>query len=366
MIYLNSQQKNQSLWQDYQQQKANNPLLFPTEGAKALSVSEFELLLSSPDSCYMGSNCRDVLQQLSVFNQLESIVRNEYAVHEKQGQYQNLILSETTGIMINIGGLDLRYFIDKWQHMLAITDLRNPEKPSYSIQFFDDTGNAINKIFLRDLSKNSINCWLNLINNYASSSPVEIILQSLIKPTIWQCYQLTSHDKKSLHDKWLSMTDIHQFYHILKNLNIDRTSSYHQAPENMTVQLKQNCLLQLLEKIRDNQCPVMIFVGNTGVVQIQTGTIKHIKSIGDWLNILDNSHNYFTLHVKERAISQLWCVKRPTSEGIVTCIEGFDSYGRSIFTIFGERQERKKELDIWRSITNEMIENFAFVDVRNH
>ena len=47
---LSTLSKNDALWQTYQQQKAKDRMLFPTEGAAALGASELELLLASPNS----------------------------------------------------------------------------------------------------------------------------------------------------------------------------------------------------------------------------------------------------------------------------------------------------------------------------
>ena len=79
--------------------------------------------------------------------------------------------------------------------------------------------------------------------------------------------------------------------------------------------------------------------------------VKTIKRMGDWINILDKSHNNFTLHLKDKQLAQLWCVKRPTADGIVTCIEGFDQFGSSILTVFGQRMEGTSELAAWQKIT---------------
>lgn len=114
----------------------------------------------------------------------------------------------------------------------------------------------------------------------------------------------------------------------------------------------------VLEQARDSECPIMIFVGNSGLVQIQTGTVKTIKRMGDWINILDKRHNDFTLHLKDQALAQVWCVKRPTADGIVTCIEGFDEYGASVLTVFGQRMEGTKELAAWQKITADIVAEY--------
>ena len=75
--------KNKDLWQHYQDKKVQDRMLFPTEGARALGVSELELMLAAPFSEYMGTDCKAVLKQFESFGRLESIVRNDLAVHEK-------------------------------------------------------------------------------------------------------------------------------------------------------------------------------------------------------------------------------------------------------------------------------------------
>lgn len=132
---LSLTEKNNDLWQQYQALKEKTPMLFPTEGAAALGISEFELMLASPYSQYIGRQCPAVLKQFEKFGEVESIVRNELAVHEKTAAYHNLKLGEKMGLALNVGGLDLRFFMWQWQHMLAVTDTSRLDKPSYSIQF---------------------------------------------------------------------------------------------------------------------------------------------------------------------------------------------------------------------------------------
>lgn len=353
-------QKDNALWQAYQDQKASEPMLFPTEGAAALGVSEFELLLASPHSQYIGGQCREVLKQLDTFGRVESIVRNALAVHEKTAQYHNLKLGEKMGLALNVGGLDLRFFMWRWQHMLALTDTSVADKPSYSIQFFDEQGAAIDKVFLRELSDEHITRWQAMVNEQAQAvETTELTLEPAVSPKAWQYKVLTDDNREKLQRRWRKMTDVHQFYHILNKLEIDRASSYRQAPEGAAYQLSIDAVSAAFEHARDSECPIMIFVGNTGLVQIQTGTIKTIKRMGDWINILDKNHNDFTLHLKDQALAQVWCVKRPTADGIVTCIEGFDQYGISVFSIFGQRTEGAPERAEWQDITSSIVATYT-------
>lgn len=373
--------KNGELWQQYQAKKAQEKMLFPTEGAKALGVSELELMLASPYSQYIGNNCKGMLKKFESLGRMESIVRNDLAVHEKIGEYENLNLGDKMGLAVNVGGLDLRIFMSRWHHMLAVNDTSNPDKPVYSIQFFDERGNAINKVYLRDITDERLAQWQALIDaeyqawqqgnlqsnapnhshnsqaeNQSDSQTLEQITLAEPKPKQpWQFKPLNDADLDTLQTEWEAITDVHQFHFLLERLGIDRASSFRQAPTGMACELKANSVETLLEKVRDQHCPIMIFVGNTGMVQIQTGLVHKLVRMGEWINIMDKAHTDFTLHLKDSELAQLWCVKRPTKDGMVTCIEGFDEFGTTIFSIFGQRLEGETELPVWRSITDEMM-----------
>ncbi|MGP5502997.1 ChuX/HutX family heme-like substrate-binding protein [Psychrobacter faecalis] len=360
---LSLTKKNTALWQQYQALKEKIPMLFPTEGATALGVSEFELMLASPYSQYIGNQCKAVLKQFETFGDMESIVRNKLAVHEKMAPYHNLKLGEKMGIALNVGGLDLRFFMWQWQHMLAVTDTSRADKPSYSIQFYNAQGAAIDKVYLRELSDENIANWQALIAAQQQTVNTETLTLEVQAPlSEWRYKALNEEAREQLQQGWQAMTDVHQFHTLLKNLDIDRASSYHQAPDQMTQQLDISAVEAVFTHARDAKCPIMIFVGNSGLVQIQTGTVQTLKRMGDWFNILDKDHNDFTLHLKDKALAQVWCVKRPTKDGIVTCIEGFDGHGVSIFSVFGQRLEGIPELAEWQQIVATVVKEHAYTE----
>lgn len=350
-------QKNQALWQAYQDKKSQSPMLFPTEGAKLLGVSEFELLLSSPDSRYLGTKCREMLFELETLGELESIVRNEFAVHEKQGEYKNLKIGEVMGLAINVGGLDLRIFMKKWAHMLAVKSVG--KKTSYSIQFFDKHGQAINKVFLTQTDETSVVKWQALTDRYAQDAEGTITLEKTVPQGAWHYHQLSDEQKQEFHEDWQAMTDIHQFHTILSKYELDRASSYHQAPAGMATAVKPQVIEALFNRLRNDKVGCMIFVGNTGMVQIESGLTHHVKRMGDWLNILDKQEKNFTLHLKDNALVQVWHLKRPNIDGYTTAFEAFDEKGNSIITVFGQRQEGHTQCAKWQQLAQELATEFA-------
>lgn len=357
-IMLNTVQKNESLWQSYQQKKAETPMLFPTEGASLLGVSEFELLLASPHSRYLGSDCREMLLELHTLGVVESIVRNEFCVHEKQGVYRNLEIGKFMGLALGEGdGLDLRIFMQKWQHMLAII---NPDKknPSYCIAFFDQNGHAINKAFLTNFDEPTLSIWQNLTDRFAKQAPAQIEILSILPQNDWIFHPLSQDDKQNFANDWLAMRDIHEFHSILGKYELDRVSGYVQAPNGKAVAMRPEIIETLLEKLASEQLNTMIFVGNTGIVQISASKLHHIKRMGDWINIMDKKQTGFTMHLKDKALAQVWFVKRPHNDGFTSAFEGFDKKGNSILAIFGERHEGEAQDPKWQALAQTLADEF--------
>ncbi|MGP5543063.1 ChuX/HutX family heme-like substrate-binding protein, partial [Psychrobacter celer] len=246
---------------------------------------------------------------------------------------------------------------------LAVTDTSRADKTSYSIQFYNGEGAAIDKVYLRELSDENIASWQALIAAQQQTVNTETLTLEIQAPlSDWRYKALDEGARTQLQQGWQAMTDVHQFHSLLRSLDIDRASSYRQAPEQMTQQLEVSAVEAVFTQARDAKCPIMIFVGNSGLVQIQTGTVQTLKRMGDWFNILDKDHNDFTLHLKDKALAQVWCVRRPTKDGIVTCIEGFDNKGSSVFSVFGQRLEGTPELAEWQQIVANVVGEHAYTE----
>lgn len=352
--------KNGALWQAYLDKKASTPMLFPTEGAKLLGVSEFELLLSSPDSIYLGTEFRAVLDDLATLGTVQNIVRNEFAVHEKKGEFINLKFGEVMGLMINEGGLDLRLFTKHWAFVLALKTER-----SLSIGFYDTHGYAINKVFL-EINETNLQNWQALCDKYRQDTAHDIELLQNPPQGDWQLNVLSDDKRQEFADKWRGMKDIHQYHGILTKLELDRVSSYHNAPAEMVAQVKPEMIEVLFDKLKETGTGIMVFVGSTGMIQIYGGKIHNIKRAGEWINILDDKESGFNLHLKDKALMQVWFVQRPHVDkkdgqeihGMTMGLEAFDRHGNSIITLFGERVEGQKQDDNWQSILQSLVAKF--------
>lgn len=58
----------------------------------------------------------------------------------------------------------------------------------------------------------------------------------------------------------------------------------------------------------------------------------------------------FNLHLKTTGVTELWRVRKPSVDGIVTSYEGFDADGELVIQLFGVRKPGVPERDDWRAL----------------
>ena len=343
-----------SLWQQYLELKKDRHF-YPLDGAKTLGVSELALMLDNPSCVYLGcgiAHIRKIVLKLRNLGLVECIVRNENAVHEKTGIYENVTLTNTMGLALNVGELDLRIFASKWAYAIAVKDeMRDPV--SYSIQFYDEFGRAIQKVFLRDAEK--VGEWQALVDEFRDDNkPSDFPVKPAKEP---KNRRLSADELASFHQRWLDLRDVHEFNSVLETFNIDRIAAYEQAPEQCAFKVETNAFENAFNLAKDAGIEIMLFVGNRGIVQIQTGKIHNIVKMHDWLNIMDKKEENFCLHLNQANLDQLWVVRRPTRDGFITCIEGFDKERETVLIMFGRRQEGDPELEQWTTITKKIAQS---------
>ncbi|WP_066568601.1 ChuX/HutX family heme-like substrate-binding protein [Snodgrassella sp. CFCC 13594] len=340
-----------NLWQQYLSNKdaAQGPY-FTREGAADLGISEGELIAQAPDTIYLGGAIRDIILKLDTLGLVQSVVRNSVAVHEKTALYENVTLSPVSGLAINVGGMDLRFFPQRWHHALAVT-AHQADKVTRSIQFYDEFGVALEKVFMRDDTK--LPEWTALVDAFRTEGLPEFEQGTL--PPVAVPEPLSAERAVAFQERWLELKDVHHFGGLLETFGIDRQSAYRYAPQGYTKALDNTVWEEVLTRVRDSGMELMIFCGNRGLVQIQTGAVHHVVRARGYLNILDGQTEGFNLHLKDSDIVETWVVRRPVRDGYVTCIEGFDERRKSVIQFFGRRQEGETELNEWQRITNQLL-----------
>lgn len=340
-----------SVWQQYLTNKdAAQVPYFTREGAADLGISEGELIAQAPDTVYLGSAVRDIILKLDTLGLVQSVVRNSVAVHEKTAVYENVTLSPVSGLAINVGGMDLRFFPQRWHHVLAVT-AEHGEKISRSVQFYDEFGVALQKVFLRDEAK--LPEWQALLSAFRVDGLPEF--ERGVLPPVDEPQALAAARVADFQTRWRELKDVHHYGALLETFGLDRQASYRYAPDGMARQLDHTVWEDVLTRVRDSGMEMMIFCGNRGLVQIQTGAVHHVVRARGYLNVLDGQTEGFNLHLKDTDIVESWVVRRPVRDGFVTCIEGFDARRKTVIQFFGRRQEGETELAEWQHITNELL-----------
>lgn len=326
-------------YQDYLQAKDANPGKYARDLANILGISEAELtaLRVSHDSARLNVDARTLLAALEHVGGTKSITRNEYAVHEQQGHYQNQHLNGHAGLILNPRALDLRLFLQHWLHIFSMTE-STARGDRHSIQFFDAQGEAVHKVYTTD--ETDMAAWNALVEQYKSD--VNPPLQLEAAPAL---PEPTPADTSTLDAEWRAMTDVHQFFQLLKRHDVTRQQAFNAVGDDLAWRVENDSLTRLLNIAKDSQNEIMIFIGNKGCVQIFTGKIEKVMPHGEWINVFNTR---FTLHLVESAIAESWITRKPTKDGFVTSLELFAADGTQIAQLYGQRSEGTPEQTQWR------------------
>jgi len=324
---------------DYLQAKEANPGKYARDLAEIMGISEAELthLRVSHDAGRMDVDAKTLLTALEKVGTTKSITRNDFAVHEQMGRYENQHLNGHAGLILNPRELDLRLFLQHWLHIFCMTE-SHPKGDRHSIQFFDAQGTAVHKVYTTD--ETDMDAWHALIAHYRSESNPALELAPAQKTEV-----KTDAPTADIDTEWRAMTDVHQFFQLLRRHNVSRQQAFKAVGDDLAYRVDNHSLATILAAAREDQNEIMIFVGNPGCVQIFTGKINSVRPHGEWINIFNTR---FTLHLIESAIAESWVTRKPTKDGFVTSLELFAADGTQIAQLFGQRTKGQAEQTQWR------------------
>ena len=154
-------------------------------------------------------------------------------------------------------------------------------------------------------------------------------------------------DVPALRSAWLAMTDTHELFGLLRTFRVGRTQALRLVGDALATRVPNGSLENLLVRVAGTQLPIMVFVGNRGVIQIYSGPIGRVVTMGTWANVLDPG---FDLHVRTDRIASSWVVRKPTRDGVVTALELYDAAGEAIALLVGKRHTGEPENGAWRSM----------------
>ena len=327
--------------------RSAQPALRARDAAASLGVSEAELVAAGcgETATRLEGPWGQLVAGLQAVGPVMALTRNEYAVHEKHGTYNNVSMSGNSGLVLD-PDIDLRIFYDRWHHGFAVAE-ETRSGPRRSLQFFDSDGTAVHKVYA--VSASNIAAFDALIERHRSadqSSDLAVTPRAAAKAKA-----AGGADAASLRKRWDALQDTHDFFPMLRDLKLDRLDAFRLVEGDYTEKAAGDSFRKALEMAAAESVPVMVFVGSPGVIQIHGGPVANLKEVGPWFNVLDPG---FNLHLRMDGIAASWIVRKPSRDGIVTSLEIFDSEGRQIAWLFGQRKPGEPELSAWRQIVDRL------------
>ncbi|MBB3265084.1 putative hemin transport protein [Azospirillum sp. OGB3] len=281
----------------------------------------------------------DALRKLDVLGTVRVVTGNRSITHEKTGRFGNVDGNGPALIVLN-REVDLRVFPRHW----AIT-VHTPETDgeAEAIRVFDRHGRAVHAIHRTPETNGA--AWDAFLILHRAADQDAPVLEPLPAPAAER--PDAEIDVEGLRAAWSAMTDVHEFFGMLRTFGVGRRQALRLAGPGFARELPATALLPLLEAARDRRLEIMIFVGNAGCIQIHTGTVDHPAAEDGLLRIDDHG---FTLRAIQARLSSAWVVHKPTDKGGITTVELYDDRGDNAAILCGQRDEDKPERAEWRAL----------------
>lgn len=324
------------------------------DAAESLGVSEGQAIAAHAGVHEFGLKATplqgpwaELLQALELCGPLMALTRNESTVHEKTGVYEHISATGHMGLALG-EDIDLRLFLGRWHAGFAVLEpASDPANlPLQSLQFFDQHGVAVHKVFARP--QTDIDAFNDIVNQFSDAGKACVFTPAPPKPVPRPDAEL---DAAGLAQGWSEMTDTHQFFGLISRFGAERQQAFRLVEGRFTERADPGIVRVLLDEAAFDGTSIMVFVSSSGCIQIHSGPVRRIEPMATatarWLNVLDAG---FSLHLREDMIENAWIVKKPTADGVVTSVEIFDARGELMAMFFGSRKPGVPEQQAWRDI----------------
>tara|TARA_B100001115_G_C15819194_1_gene407109 strand:- start:467 stop:1417 length:951 start_codon:yes stop_codon:yes gene_type:complete len=287
------------------------------DAASKLGVSEAELLsteIGDTTSYLSIDNYYEFFKNILKLNKVMFLVRNDFVVHEKiitALSYilkENYIMSKDGNRLIDVNFNNIKYaFFQKKKHKKI--ELK-------SFQLFDNNGNSIIKIYLKDDNHN----------------PFDKIAEKYKKKYL---YELQSQDLTLQNNSnYYTFQDINVFYKQRQT----NSHSHKIAGKNFR---------SIIDKVSDYKIKIQIILVSKNIIQYHEDKLIKIVDYGPWYNILDKN---FNLHILEKKIHHLEIHNLSTSEIDYHLINVLDENDNTILALSSSSGYEKQFSNIIKEI----------------
>ena len=344
--------------------RAEQPKLAARDAAKTLSVSEADLLATGIGKSVVrlkeGDTVpREIMRRALDLGKVLALTRNENGVLERTGvasklKSQDDIVGleedkqkEREARLRNIAGgylggeIDLRFTFDKWKYAFAVTQPGKDGAVTRSLQFFDASGNAVHKLYLKNDA--GVPVFDKLVADFRAPSQ-SADLKVAAQPVKAKEKPDSEIDVKEFQMAWSEINDVHQFNRLLTEFGVSRQQAMRLAPAGAATRITPQAVRQLLEETAKQKIDIMVFLGNGSTIQIFSGKVNKVAASPGWFNVLDPE---FNLHLRDSAFASGWVVKRAG----ITSVEFYDTNNDQVVSFFGVREPKKPQPASWIDLT---------------
>jgi putative hemin transport protein len=316
--------------------------------ARIHRISEAQLVAAQVGGTAVAlrPDVKQFLQAAPGLGEVLALTRNESAVHEKIGAFEDIHYAPGASMVLG-SEIDLRLFPSHFVSAFAVTKTDKDGSLRRSLQFFDGAGDAVHKVHLRPAS--SLEAYDALVESLRLPEQSDAL--SVVPADDAETVHPERASRDELRAHWEKLTDTHQFHPMLRKLKFTRHQAVSEIDSDFAWPLDPGAIRTAFDGAVATELPIMVFVGNRGCIQIHSGPLHKVEPMGPWLNVLDET---FHMHLRLDQIAELWAVRKPTADGHVTSIEAFGADRKLIVQCFGQRQEGTDERAGWRSLVESL------------
>ena len=321
------------------ERKRAQPHLHTRDFAREMNVSEAEVVGSLAGATRLAPEWRDILTAIGGMGSVKTMTRNDSAVIEKHGAYENIEFFGTRMGQTVGADIDLRIFLYAWTYAYAVTE-QGANGVRRSLQFFDGRGESIHKVYEEPESVRGV--YDDIVARFTATDQTRPVID--VAPHAPEETPDAEIDVAGLRAGWDALRDTHDFFALLKEFGVSRTQALRLAGTERATPLARNVAEIILNDAVATERRIMIFVGNRGLIQIFIGEIHNVTRARGWLNVLDPG---FNLHLRDSDVASAWLVRKPTADGTVHSVELYDSRGENIALLFSKRSIGEPESPEW-------------------
>lgn len=295
---------------------------------------------------------REIYDRVHELGQIRSVTHNASVVVERTGSVTKARLNDDGRVVPPSGflggAIDLRFMMGQWRSGFALVQTDQHGKVQRSLQFYDQTGTAVNKLFLDN--DQGVPAFEKLVADFRTAEQRLVLKTGAAAPKAG-LKAVTPEQINELKLSWSELTDVHDFGRLVKDLGISREQSFELIGPDSAYQIAPRAIHALFDEAARSDQPLLVFVSNPGIIQIYGGKVAQVTATGNWYQIQAPD---FRMALRRAGIDRGWVVKRPARNGMITSVEFYDAKGDQIINIFSRRARNTEETAVWRKIVADL------------